>query len=90
MANADSNTFTHAEMMKDQTIIAEDIAALLKIAAGRKGRLIHVLHICRGWMDELAERHSHAEYIAALGGRLLAGFNVLRSGLNASAAATLD
>lgn len=77
MANADSNTFTHAEMTKDQTIIAMDIAALLKMPLGAKDDLFHVLHICSCWMDELVERHSHAEYIALVG-RLLAGFNVLR------------
>lgn len=77
MANADSNTFTHTAMTQDQTIIAQDIAALLKIPLGGRDDLFHVLHICRCWMDELIETHSHAEYIALVG-RLLAGFNVLR------------
>ncbi|HEY3987291.1 hypothetical protein [Cedecea sp.] len=77
MANADSNTFAHTEMTKDQTIIAEDIAALLKMPLGAKDDLFHVLHICRCWVDELIEIDNHAEYIA-LAGRLLAGFSVLR------------
>lgn len=51
MANADSNTFAHTEMMKDQTIIAEDIAALLKMPLGAKDVLFHVLHICRCWVN---------------------------------------
>ncbi|NIF47877.1 hypothetical protein F3J28_08865 [Enterobacter sp. Ap-1006] len=77
MANADSNTFAYTEMTKDQMIIAQDIAALLKMPLGAKDDLFHVLDICSCWVDELAETHSHAEYIALVG-RLQAGFNVLR------------
>lgn len=77
MANADSNTFKHTEMTKDQTIIAEGIAALLKMPLSAKDDLFHVLHICRCRVDELIEIDNHAEYLA-LAGRLLAGFSVLR------------
>lgn len=77
MANADSNTSAHMEMTRGQTIIAGSVAALLKMPLGAKDDLFYVLHVCRCWVDELIETDNHAEYIA-LGGRLLAGFNVLR------------
>ena len=77
MAIADSNTFVHAEITDNQSVIARSIAALLKLPLGDTHDLFQVLDICQRYADELIETDSHAEYIA-LCGRLLAGLNVLK------------
>ncbi|MRT13573.1 hypothetical protein GJV07_14920 [Enterobacteriaceae bacterium RIT711] len=77
MAIADSNTFVRAEITADQTVIAESIAALLKIPLGATHDLFQVVDICQRYADELIEIDNHAEYMA-LCGRLLAGLNVLK------------
>ncbi|MFP2505525.1 hypothetical protein [Buttiauxella gaviniae] len=77
MAVADSNTFSRPEITADQSVIAGDIAALLKIPLGATHDLFQVVDICQRYADELIEVHNHAEYIA-LCGRLLAGLNVLK------------
>ena len=77
MAIADSNTFARPEITATQSIIAGDIAALLKIPLGVTHDLFQVLDICQRYADELIETNNHAEYMA-LCGRLLAGLNVLK------------
>jgi hypothetical protein len=77
MAVANSNTFARPEITATQSIIAGDIAALLKIPLGATHDLFQVVDICQRYADELIEVHNHAEYIA-LCGRLLAGLNVLK------------
>lgn len=77
MAIANSNTFARPEITATQSIIAGDIAALLKIPLGATHDLFQVVDICQRYADELIEVHNHAEYIA-LCGRLLAGLNVLK------------
>lgn len=81
MANADSNTSAYAEITGNQSIIAGDVSALLKIPLGATHDLFQVLDVCRHYIDELTETNNHAEYMA-LCGRLLAGLNVLRVVLN--------
>ncbi|OAT25432.1 hypothetical protein M976_03776 [Buttiauxella ferragutiae ATCC 51602] len=77
MAVANSNTFARPEITATQSVIAGDIAALLKIPLGATHDLFQVVDICQRYADELIEVHNHAEYIA-LCGRLLAGLNVLK------------
>ncbi|MEW7311383.1 hypothetical protein AB1E22_01390 [Buttiauxella gaviniae] len=77
MAIADSNTTVRPEITDNQSVIAGNIATLLKIPLGATHDLFQVLDICQRYTDELIEVHNHAEYIA-LCGRLLAGLNVLK------------
>lgn len=77
MAIADSNTFVRPEITGNQSVIAGDVAALLKMPLGATHDLFQVLDICQRYADELIETNNHAEYIA-LCGRLLAGLSVLK------------
>ncbi|OAT33663.1 hypothetical protein M975_1024 [Buttiauxella brennerae ATCC 51605] len=81
MAIADGNTFVHAEITENQSVIAGNVSALLKIPLGVTHDLFQVLDICQRYADGLIDAHNHAEYIA-LCGRLLAGLNVLKTALN--------
>ena len=77
MAVANSNTFARPEITAAQSVIAGNIAALLKIPLSATHDLFQVVDICQRYADELIEVNNHAEYMA-LCGRLLAGLNVLK------------
>ncbi|RJT26869.1 hypothetical protein [Buttiauxella izardii] len=78
MAVANSNTILHPKIPAAQSVIAGNIADLLKIPLGTNHDLFQVVDICQRYADELIEANNHAEYIA-LCGRLLAGLNVLKA-----------
>ncbi|MFB4358607.1 hypothetical protein RBJ15_21680 [Pantoea sp. BS_4] len=77
MANTDSNTTAHHQILDIQPVIESAISNLLKTPLGTTHDLFQVLDTCVRYVDALIECHDIAARMA-LCGRLLAALEVLK------------
>ena len=77
MANTDSNTTAHHQILDIQPVIGSAISNLLKTPLGTTHDLFQVLDTCVRYVDALVECNELAARMA-LCGRLLAALEVLR------------
>lgn len=77
MANTDSNTTAHHQIVDIQPVIESAISNLLKTPLGTTHDLFQVLDTCVRYVDALVECNDIADRMA-LCGRLLAALEVLR------------
>ncbi|WP_210497895.1 hypothetical protein, partial [Pantoea ananatis] len=77
MANTDSNTTAHHQIVDIQPVIESAISNLLKTPLGTTHDLFQVLDTCVRYVDALVECNELAARMA-LCGRLLAALEVLR------------
>lgn len=82
MANADSNTSARPEILGFQPVIEPAITTLLKTPLDASMDLFQILDTCQHHSDALIENDNNNERMA-LCGRLLAGLEMLKVGLNA-------
>ena len=77
MANTDSNTTAHHQILDIQPVIGSAISNLLKTPLGTTHDLFQVLDTCVRYVDALVECNDIADRMA-LCGRLLAALEVLK------------
>ncbi|WHS99321.1 MAG: hypothetical protein LZT29_02321 [Pantoea stewartii] len=77
MANTNSNTTTHYEIVDIQPVIEPAVSTLLKTPLGTTHDLFQVLEACSHYVDALMECHDITARMA-LCGRLLAALEVLK------------